>query len=62
MNKTYAIPASLMQAIVSKLVAMPWGQVNDVMSPLLQEVTAQDAAFAEQEQASNQSVAQQADH
>lgn len=49
-NHCYSIPAQLMQAIVSKLAAAPWGQVNEVMSPLLQEVTAQDAAFAAQAQ------------
>lgn len=46
--KTYFIDEQLAQATVSKLASLPWGQVNDVMAPLMNTLAAQDQAFAEE--------------
>lgn len=48
-QKTYQIEASMMQAIVGVLAGLPWGQVNNLMSPLQQTIQAQDAAPQTQE-------------
>ena len=42
--KEYKIDGQLMQAIVSTLVALPFGQVNNLMQPLMQTLQAQDNA------------------
>ena len=41
--KTYTIPAPLMQTMVNTLGALPWFQVNPLMSALVPLVQAQDA-------------------
>lgn len=43
----YRIPAQLLQGIVNALGALPWGQINGVMAPLMAEVRQQEAAAAE---------------
>ena len=44
MSTEYKVPAPLMQQIASTLAALPWGQVNGIMSQLVPVIQQQDQA------------------
>lgn len=52
-SKRYTIPAELMQGIISTLAGLPWGQVNQLMSAIQQEVAQQEQAPAQVEAQTN---------
>lgn len=43
---SYAIPADQMQAIVNTLASLPWGQVNNILTPLMATIQQQEKAAA----------------